>query len=254
MIRQMIIAICVTSPIAWTQSAIAPPQLGFVQDSTHTLRPAYGVAGNFILGPAVVKNILSEAFSGSFGLLKTDSSLAAFDSQGKLLASVDAAPGAALFAFSPGGATALAYIASSNALVEWSGSAFVPVPLHILDTVVSIAFPAPLTASLLIQRGDTIWRLNFPLGTSGASSQNALIGLHPPVLALPSGDLVYRDTGGIVIRKTDATEVRVAASLPASFSLQQMNRDWVQLSDLNSSRRFAIRATAGREGFYQLPE
>ena len=76
-------------------------------------------------------NILSEAFSGSFGLLKTDSSLAAFNSQGKLLASVDAAPGPALFAFSPGGTTALAYIASSNALVEWRGSAFVPVSVNI---------------------------------------------------------------------------------------------------------------------------
>jgi hypothetical protein len=254
MIKAWIVALCLTPPIAWTQSAIAPPQLGFVEDSAHTLRPAYGVAGNFILGPAVAKNILSEAFSGSFGLLKTDSSLAAFNSQGKLLASVDAAPGPALFAFSPGGSTALAYIASSNALVEWSGSAFVPVSVNISDTVVSIAFPAPLKASLLIQRGDTIWRLSFPLGTAGASSQNALIGLHAPVLALPSGQLVYRDTGGIVIRSTDASEIHIGASLPASFSLQQMNRDWVQLSDLNSSRRFAIRATAGREGFYQLPE
>ena len=42
--------------------------------------------------------------------------------------------------------------------------------------------------------------------------------------------------------------------LPASFSLQQMNQDWVQLTDLNSSARFAIRTTPGREGFYQLPE
>jgi hypothetical protein len=254
MIKKLIVAVCLMSPIAWTQSAIAPPQLGFVEDGAHTLRPAFGVAGNFILGPAVAKNILSKAFSGALGLLKTDSSLAAFDSQGKLLASVDAAPGPAFFAFSSAGAMALAYIASSNALIEWSGSSFVPIPLHISDTVVSIAFPAPSTASLLIQRGETVWRLNFPLGTSGASSQNALIGLHPPVLALPSGDVVYRDTGGIVIRKTDATEVHVAASLPASFSLQQMNLDWVQLSDLNSSRRFAIRATAGREAFYQLPE
>jgi hypothetical protein len=42
--------------------------------------------------------------------------------------------------------------------------------------------------------------------------------------------------------------------LPASFSLQQMNQDWVQLTDLNGSKRFAIHATPAREAFYELPE
>jgi len=75
-----------------------------------------------------------------------------------------------------------------------------------------------------------------------------------PLLALPSGDLIYPGASGIVVRRTDASEVHIAASLPASFSLQQMNQDWVQLTDLNSNVRFAIRTTPGREGFYQLPE
>jgi hypothetical protein len=245
------------SPSAWAQPAIAPPHLGFVEDSTRALRPAYGLAGNFILGPAIAGKIVTEAFSGSFGLLKTDSSLAAFDATGKLLASMDVAPGPAIFAFSPGGATALAYIASSNALVEWRGSAFAPVSLKgavISDAVLAIAFPTPFEASLIVQRNDTVWQLNLPLGTVGTFSQNALIGIQAPVLALPSGDLVYRNTGGIAIRRTDASEVHIAAFLPASFSLQQMNRDWVQLTDLNGSRSFAIRTTPGREGFYQLPE
>jgi hypothetical protein len=257
------LAILLASASAWAQSAIAPPLLGFVEDSTHALRPAYGIAGNFVLGPDVsgtvaAGKIVSEAFSGSLGLLKTASSLAAFDSQGNLLASMDAAPGPALFAFSPGGATALAYVASDNALVEWRGNAFAPVSLNspdaIADAVLAIAFPTPFEASLLVQRKDTVWELKLPLGAAGIASQCGLIGVHPPVLALPSGDLVYRDTGGMVIRKPDASEVRIAASLPASFSLQQMNQDWVQLTDLNSSQRFAIRATPGREGFYRLPE
>ncbi len=254
MIRAWIVALLLMSAKAWAQPGIAPPQLGFVEDSAHALRPAYGVAGNFILGPAVSQKIIAESFSGSVGLLKTDSSLTAFDSQGKPLASLNTVPGTALFAFSPNGAMALAYVAASRTLVEWTGSAFVPVPVDITDTVIAIAFPTASDASLMVQRRETVWQLNFPLRAVGAASQNALVGLHPPLLALPTGDLVYRDNSGIVIRRTDGSEIHIAASLPASFSLQQMNRDWVQLSDLVGNARFAIRTTAGRESFYRLPE
>jgi hypothetical protein len=261
------LALLLVSPRAWAQPAIAPPQLGFVEDAARALRPAYGLAGNFILGPALAGNIVGEAFSGSIGLLKTDSSLAAFDSQGKILASIDvgadAAPGPALFAFSPDGTTALGYIASSNALFEWRGNAFAPVSFQADevtgDVVLAIAFPSPWEVSLFVQRSvfhgnGEVWDVHLPLGTAGAASQDALIGVHPPLLALPSGDLVYRDADGIVVRRTDASEVHIPASLPARFSLQQMNRDWVQLTDLASSARFAIRTTPGREGLYQLPE
>jgi hypothetical protein len=85
-------------------------------------------------------------------------------------------------------------------------------------------------------------------------SQKALIGVHAPVLALPTGDLIYSDARGLVVRRTDASEVHIPAMLPASFSLQQMNQDWVQLTDLNGSKRFAIHATPAREAFYELPE
>ena len=261
--RKLLITALFLSPASvWAQPAIAPPRLGFVEDSTRALRPAFGVSGSFILGPSVTLanaagQIVTEAFSGSFGLLKTDSSLAAFNSQGKILGSIDAAPGPAFFAFSPNSATALAYIASSKALIEWRGTAFAPVLVPRdqpgADTVLSLAFPSPFEATLIVQRNGGLWEVHIPLGSAGALSQNALPGVHAPLLALPSGDLVYSDAAGIVVRRPDASEVHVTASLPASFSLQQMNQDWVQLTDLGSSARFAIHATPGREGFYRLP-
>ncbi len=258
MARAWIAAILLMLPSAWAQQAIAPPLLGFVEDSASALRPAYGVSGNFILGPSVARKITSVAFSGSIGLIKTDSSLAAFDSQGKFLASVDVASGPALFAFSPAGTTALALIASTNELLEWRGSAFAPLEFHdpevAASALLAIAFPTPFEASLIVQRKDIVWELNVPLGAVGIGSQKALIGVRAPVLALPSGELVYRDAGGIVVRSPDGSDVHIAASLPRSFSLQQMNQDWVQLTDLNSSAHFAIHTAAGREGFYQLPE
>jgi len=210
---------------AWAQSGIAPPQLGFVEDGSHALRPAYGLAGNFILGPPVAANIVSEAFSGSLGLLKTDSSLAAFDSQGKLLASTAVAAGPALFAFSPNassnGSCALVYIASSNSLLEWRGSAFAPVSLNneelIPGAVLAIAFPSPFEASLIVQQDDIVWELKLPLGKVGTASQRALAGVRAPVLVLPSGDVVYRDAGGMVVRKPDASEVQVLSGSGHGF-------------------------------------
>jgi hypothetical protein len=168
------------------------------------------------------------------------------------------AAGPALFAFSPGGTTALAYIASSTTLVEWRGNAFAPVPLNYLQAiaypVLAIAFPTPLEASLIVQRRETVWQMDLPVDAGGTVSQNALAGVNAPLIVLPSAGLVYRDAGGIVVRKTDGSEVHIAASLPAIISMQQMNQDWVQLTGLSSSARFAIRTTPGREGFYRLPE
>jgi hypothetical protein len=258
MTKTWIATLVLVVPGAWAQPVIAPPQLGFVEDSARSLRPAFGLAGNFMLGPPIAGKIVAEAFSGSIGLLKTDSSLTAFDAQGKLLASMNVAPGPALFAFSPAGGTAIAYIASSNQLIEWRGGAFAPMSLNYsearADSVLAIAFATPLEASLIVQRKDGAWELSVPLGTLGTVSQSALSGVHAPLLKLPPGDLVYADSGGIVVRRTDASEVHIPASLPANFSLQQMNENWVELADLNGSGRFAIHTEPGREGFYRLPE
>ena len=251
-----ILALLIT-PV-WAQSPIAPPVLGFVEDSARALRPAYGVSGNFILGPAVAGAILNQAFSGSVGLLKTDSSLAAFDPKGRLLVSMKAPAGPALFAFSPSGGEALAYLPSSQTLIEWNGSAFTLVSIESQslgrDDVLAIAFPNSSQASLIVQRPDALWQLQLPLDSRSALSQSALPGIHAPVLTLPSGDLVYSSDGGIVVRRPNGLETHVPASLPAKFSLQQMNQYWVELADLDSSARYAIRATPGREAFYRLPE
>jgi hypothetical protein len=247
--------------ITWSaaaQPAITSPKVGFVQDGAHALRPAYGLAGNFILGPSVAGQVITQAFSETLGLFKTGTSLAAFDLRGHLLASIDAGDGPALFAFSPNGAMAIAYIASSNTLIQWRGGKFAAVLLNpdeeIFDNVVAIAFPSPYQVSLLVQGSDALWEIHLPLGKAWPVSQKVLPGVHAPVLALPSGDLVYSDPAGIVVRKPDDSEVHIAALIPPNFSLQQMNRDWVQLTDLDSPARFAIHVAAGHESYYQLPE
>ncbi len=247
--------VIVLAASAAAQTSIHPPQLGFVAISGGSLRPVYGIAGNFILGPSVAGSVLSQSFSGSLGLLKTASTLAAFDAQGHMLASTNAASGPALFAFSPDGVTALVYLPDGNTLIEWAGGKFETLPFRSEpDIVLAIALPNAFEASLIVERSDGIWQVELPFTRSRVNSQKALPGVTAPVLALASGDLIYADAAGIVLRKPDNSELHIAGQLPKEFSLTQMDRDWVQLSDLASLRRYAIRLTAGREGFYQLPE
>ncbi|HEX5229165.1 MAG TPA: hypothetical protein VFW44_15725 [Bryobacteraceae bacterium] len=245
-----------TASGAFAEHAIAPPQLGFIADQARVLRPVYGMAGSFILGPAMRAGVLNQAFSGSLGLLKTDSLLAAFNAQGASLGAIDASRGAAIFAFSPDGTTALAYVASSNALYEWKDGAFSRNWFHPVEGAVrAIAFPTPSAATLIVERTvDDLWAVRVPLAGLGMLSESALTGVHTPVLALPSGDLVYATGGAMAIRHASGVESRIPASLPASFSLQQMNRDWVELRDDQASTRFGLRVTPSREGIYRLPE
>lgn len=240
---------------AWAQPALAPPQLGFVADTTGALRPVHGVAGNFLVGSPDATGVTAAAFSGSFGLLKTDSAVMAFDGRGKTLAQMGVAAGTALFAFLPAGEAAIAYIAQSGEIVRFSAGRFIPRTVAVdAASVVAVAFPNIREATLIEQREDGLWQVLVELGDGHIVSQTALNGLTAPVLALPSGDLVAGDAQGIVVKKADGSEVHIAGHLPAHFELRQMGGGWVEVNDLSSSARFAVRVTAGHEGFYMLPE
>ena len=243
------------------QTSIAPPHLGFVEDRAQQVRPAYGVAGNFILGQAVTIAAISEAYSGSLGLLKTNSAVVAFDATGSTLAQVDAASGPALFCFTADASVAMVYVTSDRSLIAWNGKAFVPVAasLPAAGRVVALGCRTSSEVSLFVTRGavreaDEVWRIDVSLDTGAVLSQARLAGVSAPMLALPSGDLVSSDANGVSILRTNGSSVRLPGALPERFALQQMSRDWVEAADLASGARFAIHTAAGREAVYRLPE
>lgn len=243
---------------ACAQPALAPPQVGFFQDGANSFRPVWGIAGNFVLGGSTFNGVASAAYSGSFGLVKTDTSVIAIDDQGCILATMDAPAGPAAFAFFSDGSPAFVYLPGANLLFEWSGTGFQMVPfdcqLFPPSAVVGISAPDRWHVAFLIQRDQSPWEIRVAIETGESDSQAALTGVNTPAMKLPSGELVYTDSNGIVIRKADASEIHLSAQLPASFSLAQMGAGWVELSDLGSSARFAIHVTPGRESFYFLPE
>lgn len=253
-----ILAFLSLSALLYAQPALDPPRIGFVQDSRHAVYPVNGLAGNFLLGEAAWRGIVSAAFSGSFGLLKTDSKLLAVDRRGKTLGSVDAPPGPALFAFAHDGSPALAYLPESRTLLVWREGSFAPVRLDPVlpgsGKVLAIGLADARQAALVVEREDGLWELRVRLATAGVTSQVALIGVTGPLLLLANGGLIYAETGAVVLRNPDGPEKRIPARLPSKLAFQQMGGDWIAVRDLAGRRAFAVCVTGGREQSYVLPE
>jgi len=239
------------------QSAITPPQIGFIQDSANALRPVLGIAGNFLLGDATESGVVSAAFSGTAGLVKTDSSILVTDNQGQIAASTDAPSGSALFAFGASGAPSFAYLVDANAWLVWDGQSFRPASFDLssfgVATVISITSPGDGQALVIVQRDDGLWAASFSLITGELTSQAAIPGVSAPAMALATGEIVYRDADGLVIRKPDGTEKHIPGALPANIVFQQMGDRWIQIRDVDSSSQYAARIADNREQIYALP-
>jgi hypothetical protein len=249
--KSFLIALAVTPVALWAQ--LAAPQVGFIQDSGNVLRPVYGLAGNFVLGDSIAANIEAASFSGSFGMVKTTSALVIVDRQGQLIASQDALAGPALFAFSRNAEPALAYLPATNALLQWSDGVFQPVPLDPQTIVLSIAAIDPGQAALILQRDDGLWDIRILLSSGETISQTALLGVAAPALMLATGELMYGDANGIVVRRPDGSEKHIDAQLPSTFAFQQMGDGWIQVRDLATQQQYAARLKEGKEQFYALP-
>jgi len=240
------------------QSTLAPPKVGFVQDGRSSVHAVVGLAGNFLTGPTVSTGAVAAAYSGSLGLIKTDAQLIVTDANGQAIANTNAPGGRALFGFAAGGHAALAYFEATGALVIWNGRAFQSVPLDAAtlagSMVVSIAFEDSNLAAFVVERQDALWKVDVRTDTGAVVSQTALPGVTAPALLVASGDLVYANTRGLVVRKADGVEKQVAAHLPKNFALEQMGDGWVEVRDLASGRLYALCVQSGHEAYYTLPE
>ncbi len=249
------LVLCLTATVALArlsgQPVIAPPQVGWVRDANSGLRPVTGLAANFILGDSVTDGVLSSAFSGSFGIVKTDASLRVLDRAGQTVFRMDAEAGPALFAFSDDGVPAFVYVAQSQTIFKWNRDRLEPA-LFTLDlcngSVLSIASPARDRAAAVVKREDGLWLVDLNLGT-----QTLLSGIDGPVLLRNNGAVLYTGPEGLVLRQADRSDLPIQGSVAvATFEL--MGKDWVHVTEREPSRHFAIRLDTGREQMYQLPE
>lgn len=242
--------------LALGQPALAPPQIGFAQDSSGAVRHVLGVVGNFSLGDSIGGEVVSSAFSGSVGLAKTDSAIFIFDQNGLVTYHSEAPAGPALIALADNGESALIYMVGDGSLVHWSGQALARVPLDpnaLGGEVLSIALPSPAYASLLVSRGAAIWFVRVSLASGSIETERAIPGLASPALLLNDGSIVFSDSGRVTLQRADSTQVHFDVRLSNSGSLRQMGAGWIQTRN-SGGHQFAIRTQKGREQLYQLPE
>lgn len=233
---------------ASAQPGLAPPRLGFIAAADHSLRPVLGLSGNLLLGSPAAEGVSSAGWSGSFGLIKTSSSLMAFDPS-HTLASIDAVPGPALFAFSASGSPAFALLPQSGVLYAWTGETFQTAPFQadLLDgKPLAIASPQAGVVSLIVQREDGLWLIQ-------PDRQSALPGIQPPVLLQNDGTVLYVDKTAIVIRNAAGNERRIETGISIS-EMHWMGSGWLHVLEATTTRQFAIRITPGSETITQLPE
>jgi hypothetical protein len=245
MIRLFIVLLFALS--VWGQSGLTAPSLGFIRDPQGSFRAVSGLGGNFLLSDSSTDGVDSAAFSGTSGFLKTGSRLDVLERQGEVLFSVDVPDGPVLFAFSSRGGPALVFFQSTATLLRCTRSDLEPVmldPVRIAGTVLAIAAPA----TLAIQRDDGVWLLR-------PDSESPLPGVQAPLFLAPSGDIVFSEPGGIVIRRDGASDLHLATPIaPGAFV--QFADGWLQAIDADpaSTRMLAIRIAPGREQVFELPQ
>lgn len=248
--RRRLLAFVLFASAAIAQPAIAPPLAGTVRDSSGNLHTVIGVAGNFVVIDSGISNVLSAAFSGSAGLVKTGSELLVLDATGQIAARYDApGSGRALFAFDASGAPALAYY--SGALFRFDNNELKPIDWT--GEAVSIALAGPQSASAIVRRNGQLWNVRLTLSTGDIQNETAIGDVVGPLLLLPDGRLLFTRDSSIVVRESSGVERLVPAGFEIDF-FEQMGRDWIAVRESAGGRLFALRITPQDLSLYQIPE
>jgi hypothetical protein len=103
------------------------PRVGYIVDRKGSLRPVEGVAGAFVLGPAVDSDIVSAAFSGKSLVIKKDRALIV-DGE-----TFEAPGGAVIVTFTPHGLLNEVFFREANELWRRNGAKFERTPAAAIE-------------------------------------------------------------------------------------------------------------------------
>jgi hypothetical protein len=224
---------------ACAQSGIEVPAIGAVVDPSGSLRPVEGVAGNFLIGPAMLSGVLSAACSERLCLAKTDSKIVSEAGE------TDAPPGPAIFGLD--GDQAVVFFPDSGTFARWHDNLLDPLDWatdYWKDDgeVLSIRVRGGET-DIAVRRDGSVWIVH-PDG-----SVVEWIADHPgPVLLLPEG-VLFTTGDEVVLRHPDASEVRFALS--GAQTIAAMGPHYAAIRVGNAT--YALRTESGREQLYLLP-
>jgi hypothetical protein len=241
------LSICAATALA--QPAISPPSVGMVRDSNGSVQAVNGIAGNFLRADTGISNAVSAAFSGTSGLIKTDTELLVLDASYQVTARYDAPGGQALFAFDGSGAPALVYY--SGTLVRFRGGNLEPVNWS--GDAVAIALAGRRSAAVLVRRDDRLWNVRLSLSGGEIENEGLLAGVSGPAALLSDGAVVYIDGNDVVVRDSAGAERRVAAGIQVDY-FEQLGKDWTAIREASGGRLFALRVRPEGLDLSQVPE
>lgn len=215
-------------------SGIEIPSLGTIVDSSGSLRPVEGVAGNFLLGPAILPGVLSAACSPQLCLAKTDSKI--FSPSGE----ADAPAGPAVFGLS--GSDVVVFFPETRTFARWHDNTLDPLDWLVDGEVLSIRLNSE-DAEIAVRRDGSVWMVRPDGALAGWIADTA-----GPVLLLAEGVLFATDDG-VVLRRADWSEVRFA--LKGAETIAAMGPHYAAIRAGDST--YALRTDPGWEQLYVLP-
>ncbi len=228
--KRILLIVC----LAAGASGIEIPSLGTIVDSSGSLRPVEGVAGNFLLGPETLPGVVSAACSQQLCLAKTDSKIVSPSGE------VDAPAGPAIFGLS--GSDAVVFFPETRTFARWHDDTLEPLAWVIDGEILSIR-PNGEDAEIAVRRDGTVWMVRPDGALAGWIADTT-----GPVLLLAEG-VLFATEDGVVLRRPDWSEVRFA--LTGAETIAAMGPHYAAIRAGDST--YALRTEPRREQLYVLP-
>ncbi|MCL4854580.1 MAG: hypothetical protein KJZ78_24735 [Bryobacteraceae bacterium] len=241
----LVMAVCLASG-----QSLDFPTLGYILAGDR-VAPLFGVAGAFSIGEPQYSDVLSAAFSGRAGLLKTAGEVLVLDSKGRMTASVATPEGPALFAFSaqgfPGGALFPAageiYLFQDAEVTRIAAElpAGEPVALGVSDSG---------TVTVLLDRDGGLWKSRLSIASGQFETAEFVPEIQAPAVFLPGGSILGKTEEGLVILHSEKARQPIPLHFRPS-AIERIGSGWLLLQ-ADSGARYGIRLDQP-EHLYELP-
>ena len=234
--------------------AIDVPRVGYSRDAQGMVRPIDGVAGNFLLGdPLADDAAVAFAWSGTFGIRKTDTALEWWDSAGMRVDGIDFPAGDVVIGFDRAGrSSALIYSTSSQKLSEVSLDQWrlrlteVPVSLSASTEEVLALVNGRSSIDVAVRRPEGIFIVTFDRASGSRLGEVALTRDASRLVLAVDGSIVGIDGTTLWLRRVDGSEWNTDTGVTLA-DLSLIGREWIQ------SGAYALRI-GNEPRLYQIPE
>lgn len=232
--------------------SVESPSIGFARAANGTIVRVAGVSGAFITGATEHAGAISSAFSEKIGLVKFAASVRVLDGAGSIVSENDAGAGPMTFGFDLHGESAVSWSPATKEFQLYRSGVWEQLPINaeaLGGAVEALALESPgRVVAVVSDKELTLIRIRISDGA--VENRESLGSGGSPVAVSPSGILMYKRNGALVVRKAGVEQV---IEIPDDVrSMEWMSARWLLLNR-DSGRTLALRID-GEAQVYELPE